>query len=147
MTSDALTAADRGMITILGFLDLSAAFDCVDHQILITRLERTFGISGLALNWIRSYLEGRTQRVRYNGAISAPAELSCGVPQGSVLRPLYFLLYTADVFQIAHQQGFKIHGYADDLQLYQHCLPTDVDMMKDCFFDVCGEDHGMDVVQ
>ena len=133
VTSDALTAADRGMITILGFLDLSAAFDCVDHQILITRLERTFGISGLALNWIRSYLEGRTQRVRYNGAISAPAELSCGVPQGSVLGPLYFLLYTADVFQIAHQQGFKIHGYADDLQLYQHCLPTDVDMMKDCF--------------
>ena len=133
VTSDALTAADRGMITILGFLDLSAAFDCVDHQILMTRLERTFGISCSALVWIKSYLEGRTQRVRYNGAISAPAELSCGVPLGSVLGPLYFLLYTADVFQIAHQQGFKIHGYADDLQLYQHCLLTDVDMMKDCF--------------
>ena len=133
VTSDALTAADRGMITILGFLDLSAAFDCVDHQILMTRLERTFGISCSALVWIKSYLEGRTQRVRYNGVILAPAELSCGVPQGSVLGPLYFSLYTADVFLIAHQQGLQIHGYADDLQLYQHCLPTDVDMMKDCF--------------
>jgi len=133
VTSDALLAADRGMVTLLGCLDLSAAFDCVDQQILMVRLETTFGIRESSLEWIRSYLDGRTQRVRYNGTVSAPAKLTCGVPQGSVLGPLYFVLYTADVFKIAHHHGFKIHGYADDLQLYQHCLPDGVDRMKDGF--------------
>ena len=117
-------AADRGMVTLLGMLDLSAAFDCVDHEIFLRRLDLFFGIRGSALAWIRSYLDNRTQRVRYNGFISESTTVLCGVPQGSVLGPLYFLCYTSAVFDIALRHGFRIHGYADDLQLYQHCLPS-----------------------
>ena len=65
------------------------------------------------------------QYVRYNGSTSTVTVMQCGVPQGSVLDPLYFVLYTADVFQIAGGLGFFIHGYADDLQIYDHCLASD----------------------
>ena len=133
ITSDALMAADRGMVTLLGMLDLSAAFDCVDHEIFLRRLDLSFGIRGSALAWIRSYLDNRTQRVRYNGFISESTTVLCGVPQGSVLGPLYFLCYTSDVFDIALRHGFRIHGYADDLQLYQHCLPSDMQDLNSGF--------------
>ena len=133
ITSDALMAADRGMVTLLGMLDLSAAFDCVDHEIFLRRLDLPFGIRGSALAWIRSYLYNRTQRVRYNGFISESTTVLCGVPQGSVLGPLYFLCYTSDVFDIALRHGFRIHGYADDLQLYQHCLPSDMQDLNSGF--------------
>ena len=115
VTSDALMAADRGMMTILGFLDLSAAFDCVDHMILLQRLQLSFGIDSIALQWITSYFRGRSCRVRYNGVLSELSVVDCGVPQGSVLGPKFFLLYTSDVFALAEQHGFFIHGYADDL--------------------------------
>ena len=63
--SDLLSSMDKQEVTLLGLLDLSAAFDCVDHNILLTRLERTFGITGSALNWIRSFLLDRTQQVTF----------------------------------------------------------------------------------
>ena len=129
VTSDALIAADQGMITVLGMLDLSAAFDCVDHQIFVTRMELTFGINSVALGWITSYLDGRRQRVRYNGALSSWSLVDCGVPQGSILGPLFFLAYTSDVFDIASRHGLKIHGYADDLQIYDHCTVRDIDLL------------------
>ena len=93
--SDLLSSMDKQEVTLLGLLDLSAAFDCVDHDILLTRLERTFGITGSALNWIRSFLLDRTQQVTFRGQLSAVMKLIYGVPQGSVLGPLLFLLYTA----------------------------------------------------
>ena len=140
VSSDVLIAADSGMVTLLAMLDLSAAFDCVDHLILLTRLDRSFGISATALEWIRSYLGQRTQRVRYNGQVSATALLEFGVPQGSVLGPLYFLLYSADVFLLADRHGFKIHGYADDIQLYSHCPTREMDSltrrMSACIDDI-----------
>ena len=122
VTSDALIAADQGKLTLLGMLDLSAAFDCVDHGILLDRLETSFGFSGVVLDWMRSYLVGRRQYVRYNGSTSSVTVMQCGVPQGSVLGPLFFVLYTADAFRIAGELGFHVHGYADDLQIYDHCL-------------------------
>ena len=125
VTSDALIAADQGKLTLLGMLDLSAAFDCVDHDILLDRLEASFGFSGVVLNWMRSYLVGRRQYVRYNGSSSSVTVMQCGVPQGSLLGPLYLVLYTADVFRTVGELGFYIHGYADDLQIYDHCLAGD----------------------
>ena len=90
--SDVLTAADTRQVTLLGLLDMSAAFDCVDHSILLQRLERNFGVSGLALQWLTSFLTNRTQRVTYNGTLSKLQRLLYGVPQGSVLGALLFNL-------------------------------------------------------
>jgi hypothetical protein len=125
VTSDALIAADQGKLTLLGMLDLSAAFNCVDHSILLDRLKTLFGFVGVVLDWMRSYLVGRRQYVRYNGSTSSATVMQCGVPQGSVLGPLYFVLYTADAFRIVGELGFLVHGYADDLQIYDHCLVSD----------------------
>ncbi|WP_419610691.1 RNA-directed DNA polymerase, partial [Thiolapillus sp.] len=92
--NDLLTASDSGSISILTLLDLSAAFDTIDHSILLTRLDSTFGIRDLALSFFRSYLQDRTQVVTVNGIKSSPSLLTCGVPQGSVLGPILFILYT-----------------------------------------------------
>jgi hypothetical protein len=96
--SDLLSAADGQRVTLLGLLDLSAAFDCVDHDILLHRLQKAFGIGGSALKWIRSFLVDRSQQVSYGGQLSADGHLACGVPQDSVLGQLLFLLYTAELF-------------------------------------------------
>ena len=83
VTSDALLAADQGKLTLLGMLDMSAAFDCVDHIILVRRLNVSFSIDENALDWIVSYITGRRQYVRYNGRTSDISVVECGVPQGS----------------------------------------------------------------
>ena len=92
--NDLILAMDRGEVTSLILLDLSAAFDTVDHSILLTRLQNWFGLDGLSLDWFSSYLSLRSQAVSINDSISAFSTLLCGVPQGSVLGPLLFTLYT-----------------------------------------------------
>ena len=80
--SDIYRAADAGLVTLLGLLDLSAAFDTVDHMILLDRLQHCYGISGHVLRWIESYLTGRSQFVRFNGETSGTMMVTSGVPQG-----------------------------------------------------------------
>ena len=124
VTSDILTAADNRQVTLLCLLDLSAAFDCVDHDILLQRLQHQFGLSGDVYRWMSSFLTDRTQTISYNSATSAKKKISHGVPQGSVLGPLLFNLYTAELGAIAESYNLRMHQYADDCQLYVS-VPTD----------------------
>ena len=105
-------------VTLLVLLDLSAAFDTVDHRILLDRLQFDFGISGSALNWIESYLSNRTQRIYIDGVLSSNFNLQFGVPQGSCLGPLLFSLYASKLFKIVESHLPNSHCYADETQLY-----------------------------
>ena len=112
---------DRGQITLLGMFDLSAAFDTVDHAILLRRLEVSFGIRGVALNWFASYLSGRSQQVSVHGTLALSTFLEYGVPQGSV--PVLFLMCTSDLVSLVRTFGLFAHAYADDFQVYCHLSP------------------------
>ena len=100
------------------FLDFSAAFDTVDHEILIKRLETNFGIRGMALSWFKSYLDNRSYKVKINNTLSNPQGLKFGVPQGSILGPILYSLYVKEIEGIAAGCKVKVHIYADDVVLY-----------------------------
>ena len=95
ITDDLLLSADKNKVSIIVLLDLSAAFDTIDHKILINRLKDDFGFDSTVLNWFISYLDGRTQSVKIKDILSAEADLPYGLPQDSVLGPLLYTLYTA----------------------------------------------------
>lgn len=106
---------DRGNFVETLYTDFSKAFDRVNISLLLLKLER-LGFSHKLLNWIESYLTGRTQLVRFKGKISAPVEVTSGVPQGSHLGPLLFILFVNDVTFVLNK--LKVLIYADDMKLY-----------------------------
>jgi hypothetical protein len=112
-----LQALDSGQCVLLILLDLSAAFDTVDHAILLRRLSN-MGVVDSALSWFHSYLTDRTQRVQIHGVKSKAHNLSCGVPQGSVMGPILFLVYLTPLGDIMRQSGHSFMLYADDNQIY-----------------------------
>ena len=126
------TAADASKPTLLVSLDLSAAFDTIDHPTLLSRLETGFGVSGSALNWIRSYLVDRVQHVVVGQAKSGSTSFSTGVPQGSVLGPLLFSTFTSQVGHIISSMGIHHQQYADDTQLFSSLTSSDQHVSVAC---------------
>jgi len=138
--SDILLVVDTGDLAALTLLDLSAAFDTVGQSILLRRLQVSYGLDGPVHRWFTSYLKGRTQYVRCGSAPSATKPVLYGVPQGSVLGPILFLLYTADLIQLVESHGLSPHLYADDTQVYSSCQagesPQLLHRLSDCLVDV-----------
>ncbi len=123
--NDITMAMDNKKVVILVLLDLSAAFDTVNHSILLAWLQKRFGVKGEALDWFRTYLMNRTQTVSLpGGAKSGAQNLTFGVPQGSVLGGVLFCVYTSPIGDILHAQDMSYHLYADDLSLYLALEPN-----------------------
>ena len=99
------TAADNKQVTVLISLDLSAAFDTVDHEILLQQLQSEFGVTDTPLDWLRSYLETRTQFVKLGQRQLPTVGSDVGVPQGSVLGPLLFAIYCSPLADIIASHG------------------------------------------
>ena len=116
--NDILRAADNNDSVVLLLLDLSAAFDTVDYSILLSRLALRFGVNGQVSAWIGSYLKDREQFVQIENTKSSIRQLLRGVPQGSVLGPLLYVLYTAPIADIIKSYDLYYHLYADDSQIY-----------------------------
>jgi len=124
--SDILQAVDNGGLAALVLLDMSAAFDTVDRSILLRRLHLTFSIDDTAHGWFQSYLSSRKQYVRRGPSKSSVTSLVCGVPQGSILGPILFVLYTVDLLMVIESHRLSPHMYADDTQVYGSYHPSAV---------------------
>ena len=103
--NDILLNMAKGSVTALTLLDLFPAFNTINHIILLDRLNVYYGISELALGWFKSYLSGRTHSVKVGSTFSHPAVLQYGVPQGSILGPILFSLYTNPISSIIHSHS------------------------------------------
>jgi hypothetical protein len=130
-------------VTLLLLLDLSAAFDTVDHAILLNRLRSSFRITGRVLIWFKSYLENRSQCISINGGESKSFEMKYGVPQGSCLGPVLFVMYASKLFTILESHLPDVHAFADDSQLYISFKPVSmieqpaaIKAMQDCITDI-----------
>ena len=117
VVSDLLLSCDKKTPSLVMFLDLSAAFDTVDQEKLLDILQKQIGINGPALKWFESFLLGRTQKVKIDNSYSEEVTLDFGVPQGSILGPKLFNIYTKPFPGTMEIVSFSVEGFADDHQL------------------------------
>ena len=134
---------DANKAVLLVLLDLSAAFDTIDHNILISRLSQRICVKGAALNWFRSYLADWSTQVDIAGQLSEPIISQFGLPQGSVVGPVGYTIYTLPVGDIANHHNVSYHVYADDTQLYVSFDPkvpgeldSAISQLQNCIFDI-----------
>ena len=128
--SDILGALGEKKVTLLVLLNLSSAFDTLDHMHLLKTLEICYNIKGKALSWIQSYFIDRNQFVKVHDSLSNPLNLTCGVPQGSILGPLLFKLYLSPLAAIIRKHNVNYHFYSADIKLYSMCNPDSVKITK-----------------
>src|SRR6218665_1500110 len=121
LLSDIYGAIDKSEVTLLALFDVSAAFDTVDHQILLQRLSISFGLSGNILGWLISFLQDRSFMVAHGSSRSRWVPAPFGLPQGSVLGPLLYIIFTADLGPLLAAGAVLRQSYVDDLQAYVHC--------------------------
>ena len=126
VTNDILLGLDRGHVSLLALLDLSAAFDTADHAIMANTLQSDFGISGTALSWFKSYMFDRKQFVSVNNCCSDPVNHEYGVPQGSVLGPVLFVMYTRPLLSVIDRQCMSNQSFVDDTQIYNSIPPSQI---------------------
>ena len=126
-----LNAIDNGNLSLLTLLDLSAAFDIIDHSILLERLQKSFGIEGLHLKWVKSYLSNRHQKVKIDNNLPNVLPILYGVPQCSVLGPLLFSMYIYPLTDVIDDHKLFYQVYADDTQLYCSSPSDQIDSLLD----------------
>ena len=126
IVNDILSALDNDNISVLLLLDLSAAFDTIDHQILLSRLNSVFGIQSAALQWFQSYFSDRYQSTSVNNSSSSPSQLMYSMPQGSVLGPILFVLYTTPLSDIIANHSVNHQLFTDDTQLQKSAPLSEV---------------------
>src|SRR6218665_2204237 len=125
LLSDIYGAIDRSQLTLLALFDVGAAFDTVDHGILLERLRISFGVTGVFLCWLESFLGERTLCVVHGPSRSPWVTAPYGLPQGSGLGPLLYIIYTSDLATLLASYSALAQLYADNVQAYLHCSPSD----------------------
>ena len=123
MCDEWLDNMDNGKLTGVIFLDIRKAFDSINHDILLKKINNHFGFTGIHLKWFESYLNHREQQCFVNGQTSSPMKIICGVPQGSILGPLLLLLYINDMPDCLKSTSPCL--YADDTQIFSSSYDCD----------------------
>ena len=152
--TDIIQALDNQKVACLTLLDLSMAFDTIDHDILLNRLKSRFVVTGVVLKWLGSYLKDRSHVVEIGVPLSGSsrsefAKLRLGIPQGSVLGPILFTIYTVPIGDICRKHQVAFHLYTDDTQIYLSFRPSISSSKHECIAKIkkCIEDIGIWMTQ